>query len=965
MSDSGSPEARAIDAGSMASEPPGLRSLASTSSRGSLDAEVQAAVVARRVFDGAPPDERHTIDRFEIDRVVGAGSSGTVYAARDPVLDRRVAIKLLAATGAHRPEAATERLIREARALAQLSHRNVVAIYEVGQWSDRPFIAMELIEGTTLARWLAVQRRSVAEISAAFWQAGQGLAAAHARHRVHRDFKPANVLVADDGRVVVTDFGLVDDAARDGGNGGDGGDAARGLRGRCAVGTPAYVAPEQRDGAPARPAADVYSFALALVEAVLGHHPAPEAGPRWKHALRRRVSRPVYRALCAALELDPQRRMRTLEPLLAVLAVHRGGRAQRGATAIAVMAVAATAIAWGRDRPPPPDPARASPRTPRTIPSELFDAARALVATPPERRDDGWRERARMLLMFPIPARVPCDWPAPPRAVIVAGDDAIALDLEGRVHSCAIRTGRMTTIAGEVTCLRANDGGTAIALVLRDDRIATYHRDGAAWRSIGPAAATATAPDTGRDPLCRFSVASDGAVRFDPPRAAASRATDAAVSPHGGRVLSRDPEGRLDVRELASGRRYPLADAKMQTAYFLDDDQIVAADDTGMVWRWSLGRMRSSILADHGGEAWLWGFATCDRDRAVVSATNRTDGAIAVSSPSGAPQRTLAKPPGAQIYGIACSDDRILAGTRDGRVRAWQRSTGRVIADHDLGVRTWIWAIASASPPDGSPIDFVGTGRAGDDKAAPGGRVVAIRHGELIPVFSAGPGGNTGIDDFAVSSSGELVAAVASSGQLAMIDVGHAALGPAVQAHQNEARRVRFVAGDRSVVTIGDDGYLRHWRSADLALLGEINVEHGQIFDLDVHGTTALVATSDGHVSTWDITARHRLHTYAGHSAALAAARLDASGEWIATGDFAGRVCVHRIDVERCYVELIGHQRGATIRHVRFLGDGQLITASEDGTVRQWTPPYRAPDDDLACELAGRVSGDDRACAPR
>ncbi|HEX3766101.1 MAG TPA: serine/threonine-protein kinase, partial [Kofleriaceae bacterium] len=279
-----------------------------------LGVDIQRAVIARRVFGAAP----RTIGRFEILEVVGAGASGVVYAARDPLLHRRVAIKLLVRPAVTVTD--TERWLREARALAQLSHRNVVTIYEVGEWRGHSFLAMELIEGQTLARWLAAEPRTLDAISAVFADAGLGLAAAHACHRVHRDFKPANVLVASDGRVVVTDFGLVDDLAR------------RGLHAagsHRAVGTPAYAAPEQRRGAEPVPSADVYSFAVALTEAVLGSHPRPESSTRWKPLLRRRVPRRLYRELCAAMVLDPRQRTASLAPLLAVLSSSRVNRSQR------------------------------------------------------------------------------------------------------------------------------------------------------------------------------------------------------------------------------------------------------------------------------------------------------------------------------------------------------------------------------------------------------------------------------------------------------------------------------------------------------------------------------------------------------------------------------------------------------------------------------------------------------------
>ncbi|MBZ0238082.1 MAG: serine/threonine protein kinase, partial [Deltaproteobacteria bacterium] len=128
---------------------------------------------------------------------------GVVYLARDPELDRRIAIKLL------RPElrASRERLLREGQAIARLVHPNVVTVFDVGDHGDDLFIAMEYVPGRTLAEWLATPR-SWRAILATFALAGRGLAAAHRAGVIHRDFKPDNVLVSDDGRVVVSDFGL-------------------------------------------------------------------------------------------------------------------------------------------------------------------------------------------------------------------------------------------------------------------------------------------------------------------------------------------------------------------------------------------------------------------------------------------------------------------------------------------------------------------------------------------------------------------------------------------------------------------------------------------------------------------------------------------------------------------------------------------------------------------------------------
>jgi serine/threonine protein kinase len=163
----------------------------------------------------APAAHSERVGRYEVLSPIGAGGMGVVYAARDPKLRRTVALKMLR-PGAQ--ENATdskmrERLLREARAMARLSHPNVLSVYDVGELNGQVFLAMELVEGATLTTWLRERRRSWREVLDVFVEAGRGLSAAHAAGLIHRDFKPDNVLVGNDGRVRVTDFGLASAAA--------------------------------------------------------------------------------------------------------------------------------------------------------------------------------------------------------------------------------------------------------------------------------------------------------------------------------------------------------------------------------------------------------------------------------------------------------------------------------------------------------------------------------------------------------------------------------------------------------------------------------------------------------------------------------------------------------------------------------------------------------------------------------
>ena len=188
----------------------------------------------------ATPSRRYVL----LDRL-GVGGMGAVYVAYDAHLERKVAIKVL-----HRAEsaAARARFKREAVALARLKHPNVVTIFDAGVAGERPFLAMELVEGTSLRGWL-VATRSWREIAAVFLAAGRGLLAAHAAGLVHRDVKPDNILVARDGSVRVADFGVVGllDESESGEGAAEPAEGGLTRPGR-APGTPRYMAPEQARG---------------------------------------------------------------------------------------------------------------------------------------------------------------------------------------------------------------------------------------------------------------------------------------------------------------------------------------------------------------------------------------------------------------------------------------------------------------------------------------------------------------------------------------------------------------------------------------------------------------------------------------------------------------------------------------------------------------------------------------------
>lgn len=308
----------------------------------------------------AEEDLGRGVGRYAVLELISAGGMGAVYRAYDAELDRKVALKLL------RPElfsgetaaAAKARLLSEAQALAKLSHPNVVAVYDAGTVAGEVFLAMELVDGGTLAEWLSRAPRRWDEVLEVFNQAGLGLACAHAARLLHRDFKPANVLVGSDGRVRVTDFGLARPLPPEAQPEPPAGPEVSAAGGFTSLsGTPAYMAPELWRGEPAGPRSDQFSFCVALWEALYGERPFP-GGPDLGALVRgvlggelrpppasSRVPGWVREALARGLSRSPEGRYPSMEDLLRALSRGtRAGRFRRRAAALGFALAAAAAV---------------------------------------------------------------------------------------------------------------------------------------------------------------------------------------------------------------------------------------------------------------------------------------------------------------------------------------------------------------------------------------------------------------------------------------------------------------------------------------------------------------------------------------------------------------------------------------------------------------------------------------------
>ncbi|MFY0538877.1 WD40 repeat domain-containing serine/threonine protein kinase [Nannocystis pusilla] len=648
---------------------------------------LELALVESRLVN---PDSAPRLGRFILLEPVGRGGMGTVFAAFDPQLERKVAVKIL------HPQHSSDRLLQEAKALAKVEDHNILTIYEVGEHQGRAYIAMELLDGHSLGELQRRQRVPWRRWVQLYSAAGRGLDSAHRAGLVHRDFKPDNVLVARDGRVVVADFGLASEAPtlRDSSLG-----HRRHLEESFAPprqqpGTVLYMAPEQLSGGVCDARSDQYSFCLALWQAMHGEVPLV---PRWRYDLRawqslglKRQRTPLWvrRLLLRGLHPDPNERWPSMQALVEQLQRDPGRQLRRAALVVMIglliVAVACTVFrlqsGWARAE---EEAQRAEEEAQRAeadarkkalalaaTESELFDAsctlgamrerdptiAASLLAAVRDTGTPQWRNVALNKLLRPLSRTILRGHTEELRGVAFSpgGEHVVTASLDNTIRQWR------TDGTGEPRVLAGHTGDVHIVQFSRDGRvIASASRDGTVrvWDASDPAVPRVLTGHTGPVWFVDFSPDGDRLV---------------SGGDHGEIFLweRRKDGAALDFERVTEARFDGHRGDVFHVEVSADGRLLISAGADGTARIWSLERPALLHTLRH------------DKGR-VLRAHFSLDGARVVTAPSSGPAHVWAVAGGTLLH--------VLGPERFGVQDARFDGTGRYIATagNDGDVKLW------------------------------------------------------------------------------------------------------------------------------------------------------------------------------------------------------------------------------------------------------------------------------------
>ncbi|HSD19618.1 MAG TPA: protein kinase [Anaeromyxobacter sp.] len=860
------------------------------------------------------------VGRFELLREVGRGGFGVVFEARDTELGRLVAFKAMRPSLA-RADVLEKPLREEAEAAARLNHPNVVTLHDYGIHEGTPFLILELLRGETLQQRLRRGPMAPLEAVRLARDVARGLAHAHANGVVHRDLKPGNVFLTDEGGVKIVDFGL----------------AHLLDRASLAGGTPAYMAPEQLRGAPGDARADVFSAAVMLFQTLAGRLPFPvvdgrsavlDPGP--PPPLPLHDPPPELAALLAsALSKDPTDRPQSASALLAAVEgveeayLERAAAASRALRhkrlrrlvaalgAVAFTAASAAAVIALRDRADAERALRES-RIASAAEGASDPLAAALLMTelgddPPPRA----LEIAQRILSEPIPVAV---LEHPP------GGMGLAVSPDGRHVAVGVGTAK----AGE----GAPAGGVAI-----------WSADGTGSAHVltAPGARTNTlafTPDGARV----VAAGHDGELRVFRTDGAAPVVLHAGSSPHAALAIA--PDGKTAAAGALDGRAWlvPLDGARPARALVHDGAVLALAyapDGARLATGGGDGHLRvfdarsGALLARaaaRGGAVFALAWSA---DGSAI-ATASEDGVARLFGRDGALRDTFGAP-GVPLSSVAFSPDsrRIVVASQDGSARVYPLTAPA----HEVRLRGHRGAVYDARfSPDGTRVLTVGADGTARVWAADGDGAPFVLRGHTALEAAFSPDG----------------ARIFTRGKDRTVRVWRAE-DPrergVLRGHGDLVDTVDWTRDGTRVVTAGHDGTARIWPvhggGAPLVVSDPGRELHAA--DLDRDERRLVTASEDGVLRIWDARDGRLLRELRGHTSSVLSAEFSPDGTRIASASLDGTVRIWPADGSGPPLVLNGHEKGIT--SVCWTPDGRFVVSASqlDATVRIWPVDGTAP----------------------
>jgi WD40 repeat protein/predicted Ser/Thr protein kinase len=950
-----------------------LRRLSSAFDGGAI-AELRRALVKDRVLSAHAQGVR--AGRFRVLRQLGAGAMGAVYEAHDELLDRKIALKLVRAEN----EEAKLRVAREARALAKVNNPHVVAVHEIGEHEGQLFIAMELVIGRSLEEWMREAPHTWEEILAVYLEAGRGLCAAHAGGVIHRDFKPANVLLGEDHRIRVADFGL---AAR-----------SEEELGSSDGGTPGFIAPELRRGEPANEKTDQYSFAISLYRALF----EPPRGAPF------RISKILERGFDEA----QNKRWPSLDLLLAALAhaAGRGARRKRTARILAALSILAATVfvlrlaSAGRT-------VESTKASSVRVAAELAArdpraAAEVLLSIPAPENTPGWREAAlATLLEVPIVEHRPKSlFPESPFSVsaeyevfrrssdgqqkslrklpelnrdpkmlwsyyfspqgahlaaVSSAETVLLFDLQQpsrkpSTHTIGVRSPRATYSANErVLVLWNRDDRFQVVDLTGRAELRLFHNPEGELGAIGisnDGRFLITGPTQGParlwsledvDPLQSSKILGHGNNIFR-----------AEFSPDNRRALTASHDRTLRVWDLDTHRYFVLGgrhDGLTRLRFNADASKLETRTIDGLRV-YDLRAPRSYVLPAHDGRIWS---AVLSHDRTLLATAGFDSTARIWDLEGQEPVRVLRAHTGSDVYSVAFSNDdrRLATAGNDGTARVWDAATGEQL-NNFAGHMHWAYGLAFS--PDGR---WLATG----DKSG------ALRLWPLESFASPRvlePGCSARIkrlDLIRFSADGSRIAA-----QECGCDGGTCIYR--LDTFQVESRITDQPFIDSRALQPFDErrwllphahGALQLWDAQAGRVEQSFGAGHGRIFAIDVSPDRRLLAaaSANGTAQIYDLGRTEPIAILSGHQDWVVDVRFDPEGRRVITASYDGTARVFDLDRPGEPLVLRGHTD--KVRFAAFARGRKIVTASFDGTVRVWNIDLDQSTESLTAELTASL----------